>query len=186
MEGLGIGGGDAVIGDEGVDQFQRAEPGEGGFADLGAVGHERDAGGGLDHRLFQLEVGEAGIGEAGVERDPGGGEEELAGEDRAEVFGRLVARERERGRLELAAGHVDGIAGNGAEDDGDVQRSGDDGEVAPRGEAGGDFRRRRAGVEDDGLAILDQRGGQRADAALAVHVLLVVERHGAHLGGHGI
>ena len=48
----------------------------------------------------------------------------------------------------------------------------------------GDLGRRRAGVEDDRLAVADQTRGLRADLSLLVDVLHVLERHRLDLARH--
>jgi hypothetical protein len=73
-----------------------------------------------------------------------------------------------------------------AQNDGDVQRVGDHRQVAACDQPQRDFGRRGAGIQDDRLTILHEVGRKRPDPPLLFHVLLVMQRHAADLGGHRV
>ena len=100
--------------------------------------------------MLELQVGKARVGEPGVERDAGGGEEQFAGLDILEICSRLVAAEGQRRALELAARHMHGVAGRGAEQQRDVERVGDDGQRRASQQLMSDLGCGRAGVEAGG------------------------------------
>src|SRR6185312_1285053 len=63
---------DAGVGDDVVDQRQRAQAGEGAFPDLGGIGHQIGGLGCFDHGLLDDDIADAGVGETGLQAQPRG------------------------------------------------------------------------------------------------------------------
>src|SRR5579883_1248902 len=120
LESLSVGVGEAVVGDEAMDEVESAEPRKRIAIHLGRIGDKINFARRLDHRLLYRQVGETRKRQAGFGGNAGSRQKELFRENVLEILRRLFAAERERRRLELAARHMDGEGRDRAEHQRDI------------------------------------------------------------------
>ena len=120
-------------------------------------------------------------GQAAIADDPGLEVDALAGHDGGvdvvvpQHLLRLVADQRERIRLQPSAGQDDRPALDAVELHDELDRVGDDGQVLLFLQLFCQIQRRRAVVEHQVVAVLDEAAGQRGDLGFGLHVGLVAD-----------
>ena len=171
------------IGDQLVDLFNGGDLEIRDHAPLAVIGHDDDLSAGLlDHLAYDLGFGVGGHGATVSQADAVHAKNSLVGKNLPQVLDGKAPGQGIRARLEFASDHK--VLETGLPDlKCPAQVVGEDADAGIAAGMADDLRRGRTAVDEDDVVLLDQGGGQRADAALLLgkgeRPLLVarLERH---------